>query len=381
MRILVNAFAAREGGGRWFTEALVQKLAEQNPDWYLLVFYADQSFVEGWSTRPNIELRYVPKAIRYRQRMFWQQWKLRRVVKKEKIELIFSPLNIGMFKPPVPQVTVQRNAHHVVPKVKEEEGGRWLRKRMELLGSLASIKSSAENIFVSKYMMELASHWLNPDCGHWHVVHNAINFDRLKDDAEPVTDYRYILSVGSLAPHKNVENIIKAFALLCRKKACPYKLVIVGLRYGRKHSRGIMWHEYLLKLSHDEGVGDKVVFWGPAQGENLASLYKHAEICIVPSFLESFGMVPGEALFCNKASVVSDIPVFHEVYGDAVLYCDPYSLTNMADMIVRLLEDMDLRQELIEKGKALLPNYNISVTAQNYANVMKLAVSNQTDPE
>ena len=323
MRILVEAFAAREGGGKVFTAALIQKLAEQNPDWYFLVFYSDNNFVKNWAMRPNLELRYVPYALGYGHRILWQQWKLRKVIKDERIDLVFALLIPGIFKPAVPQVTVHRNAHHVVPKVTSYEGGRWLKKRLLLLATIASIVSSKENIFVSEYMIDLTSHWLKPNRKHWHVIHSAMNFDHLKSNIGPVTDYKYILSVGIIHPHKNMENMIKAFAIFCSNTSYAYKLVIVGSGGKRCYPSGGTWEDFLHKLSSQCGVGDKVVFWGPAQSNILASLYRHAEICVVPSFLESFGLVPGESLFCNTPVVLSDIPAFHEVYRDAAVYFRP----------------------------------------------------------
>jgi len=374
MRILVEVFGAREGGGKWFTGTLIQEIAEQNPHWHLLVFYAHQSFMKGYLRRPNIELRYVPQAIGYCQRIFWQQWKLRRLIKREKIELIFSPTNIGMFKPPVPQVTVQRNAHHVVPKVKKAEGGQWLRRRIQLLGTLASIKSSTENIFVSNYMIELTKRWIKPDYEHWHVVHNAINKKRFEADSERIVGYKYLLNVGALSPHKNVDTLIKAFKIVCKRYPQEIKLILAGPGCKLKHKVAGTWERYLYDLVDSQGMREKVVFMGVVEGNQLASLYKYAEICVVPSLLESFGIVAAEALCCDSPCIVSDIPVFHEVYGDAVLYCDPYSPADIADVIVRLLEDKFLRQKLTETGKSLLANYDISVIAQKYVEIIKRAV-------
>lgn len=374
MRILVDALAAHLGGGKWFTEALICKLAEQNKIWRFFVAHSNPFFLKERPLPENLELRYIPEAAAYRGRIIWQQWGLRRVIKKEKIELVFSPLNIGMFRPAVPQVTVQRNAHHVVPKIKKEGLRRWLRRRIELWGTLASIKSSAENIFVSKYMMDLTRRWIKADERHWHVIHNAINQERFKENPKRIIDYRYLLFLGGLGSHKNPENLIKAFNIVCRRYAGELKLVFVEPGYRQRSRRVLARKKYLQDLVTGLGLTANVVFRDKAEGEVLVSFYRHAEVCVTPSYLESFGVVPGEALCCGTASVVSDIPAFREVYEDAVLYCDPYSPESIADAILRLLNDEDLRRELIEKGQRLLPRYDLSTIANKYAEVFVRAV-------
>ncbi len=369
MRILVNAFAASVGGGKWFTGALIQELARQNPDWHFLVFYASEDFVKDWSNQPNIELHHVPQAVGYRRRILWQQWKWRKVIKDRRIELIFSPLNVGVFKPSVPQITVHRNAHHVVAKVTKHEGGKWLKKRLLLLSTLSSIISSKENVFVSRYMIDLTSRWIKPDKEHWHVIHNVINQERFKGDPERVVDYRYLLFLGSLGPHKNPENLVKAFKIVSQKYAGELKLVFVGPGCRQQNRLVPAWKKYLQDLITGLGLTSSVIFRDKAEGEVLTSFYRHAEVCVVPSYLESFGVVPGEALCCGTISVVSDIPAFREVYEDAVLYSDPYSPESIADAILRLLNDEDLRRELIEKGRRLLPRYELSTIANKYAEV------------
>ncbi len=374
MRILVDALAASLGGGKWFTEALICKLAELNKNWHFFVAYSNPSFMKEKPLLENLELRYIPEAVSYRRRIIWQQWKLRKVIKDEGIDLVFAPLNTGIFKPAVPQVTVQRNAHHVVAKVTKHEGGQWLKKRLLLLGTLASIISSKENVFVSKYMIDLTSRWIKPDKEHWHVIHNAISQGQFKKNPKRAVDYRYLLFLGSLGPHKNPENLIKAFKIVCEKYAGELKLVFVGPGYKQRHKLGLTWEKYLQDLVTSLGLTASVIFRGEAEGEVLASFYRHAEICVVPSYLESFGLVPGEALCCATASVVSDIPAFREVYQDAVLYSNPYSPESIADAILRLLNDEDLRQKLMEKGQQLLPRYDLSTIANKYAEVFMRAV-------
>ena len=375
MRILADAFAARgAGGGRWFTGALISEIARQKHDWEIQVYCADPGFGEKLSGRSNVEAVVVPHALGYGTRWKWQQVKLRKIIDREHIDLLFSPMNIGMLKPPIPQVTVQRNAHHLVTKVTQRNGGRWLARRLQLLGTLASIKSSRENVFVSRHLLEMARKWLRNSDGHWHVIYNAIDTERFAVQPDSLIDGDYLLYIGIITPHKNVDTLIKAFGVASRQFQIDAKLVLAG-SVGQMEFDGFgRWGEYLLKLTEEQGLKSKVIFTGPVHGNRLVSLYRHAKACIVPSLLESFGIVPAEALFCGTPCLVSDIPVFREVYEDCVVYCDPLSPEDMAQKIVCLMEDSALQKKLLGQWEAIMPRFLLHNAAKEYSRVFEKAV-------
>jgi glycosyltransferase involved in cell wall biosynthesis len=375
LKILVDAFAARQGGGKWFTGSLIAELARQNETWNFLVYCSDPSFVEIISDLPNIVIRLVPEAIGYKARLNWQQVKLRQVIRTDHVDLIFSPMNIGMINPPVPQVTVQRNAHHVVQRVTQRNGGRWFARRTQLLGTLASIKSSRENVFVSRSMLEMTGKWIKEDPNHWHVIHNAVNGDRFLKSTAPVFQGRYFLYVGIITPHKNVDTLINAFAIVSRHFNADVKLVLAGSINQSKFGGFGRWDDYLLKLIREFKLQDNVVFMRSVKGEKLVSLYQHAIACVAPSLLESFGIVPAEALFCDTPCLVSDIPVFREVYGESVAYCDPASTRNMAQAMIRMAEDETIRSKHLNQWQKIKTNFLLSNAAKNYSDVIKKAVA------
>lgn len=371
MKILVDAFAARQGGGMWFTSSLIAEMARQNESWKFWVYCSEPSFAEIIRGMANISIRLIPEATGYRKRFIWQQLKLRRSIRNNRIDLLFSPMNIGMINPPVPQVTVQRNAHHVVKRVTNRNGGQWLARRTQLLGTIASIKSSRENIFVSRSMLEMTGKWLTPDRCHWHVIHNALNGERFQEHPDPVLDVKYILYVGIITPHKNVDNLIKAFAIASRHFGKGVKLVLAGEITHQKFNEYGRWDRYLDKLVNDGSLQDNVIFLRSVEGKKLVSLYRYAVACVTPSLLESFGVVPAESLFCGTPCLVSDIPVFREVYGESVLYCDPFSPQNMAQAMIQIVENQSLRDGLIEQWQQIKLNFSLSSAAKKYSDLMK----------
>lgn len=80
-------------------------------------------------------------------------------------------------------------------------------------------------------------------------------------------------------------------------------------------------------------VPQNVRLIGYVSDEELMVLYRHASVFVYPSLYEGFGIPPLEAMMCGCPAVVSDIEVFHEIYGDSVEYCDCYSVNLWANLL------------------------------------------------
>ena len=108
----------------------------------------------------------------------------------------------------------------------------------------------------------------------------------------------------------------------------------------------------------------------------LKELYLRAEIFIFPSFFEGFGIPIIESLFC-KTPVISSIgSCFSEAGGEGSLYVDPYSSSELADSIDKLLSDEVLYDELILKGYEHVQQFRFDNCARKmhevYEEVLKL---------
>jgi len=73
----------------------------------------------------------------------------------------------------------------------------------------------------------------------------------------------------------------------------------------------------------------RVLFFVSPSDEVLASLYKGARFLIQPSLIEGFGLPPLEALSLGTPVLLSDIPIFREIYEDAAEYFDPFSVEDI----------------------------------------------------
>ena len=142
-----------------------------------------------------------------------------------------------------------------------------------------------------------------------HVVHSSVP-EYLQDPISPLPEKTdSIIFIGNIKHHKGLHTLIPAFESFreeCKKssKAIP-KLLIVGEKNNfRTHDSS------LSSLENSEGVE----FTGFVTNERLKLILSQAKILVQPSLYEGFGLPPMEALCCGTKAIVSDIPVFKEVY-------------------------------------------------------------------
>ncbi len=154
---------------------------------------------------------------------------------------------------------------------------------------------------------------------------------------------KFILYVGTVEPRKNIVGLLKAFKILKTKYMIPHQLLLVGPK-GWKTAQIIKIYR---KFSFRE---NDVKFLGYVGENDLVRLYGGADLFVIPSFYEGFGMPPLEAMGCGLPVVASNIAIFREVLGEAALLVDPLNSGEIAECIYKVLSDNELKIGLVQKG-------------------------------
>ena len=147
----------------------------------------------------------------------------------------------------------------------------------------------------------------------------------------------YIFYVGNAHPHKNVEGLIKAY-LEIKKTKQDIKLVLSGNNH-------FFW-DRIKRENPDQGI----IYTGFIKDEELVALYKQAEVFVLPSLEEGFGIPILESMACGCPVVASDVSSIPEVGGDAALYFNPENVFDMVEKISRVLSNLQLKKRMISKG-------------------------------
>ncbi|MFH1360930.1 MAG: glycosyltransferase family 1 protein [Candidatus Omnitrophota bacterium] len=172
----------------------------------------------------------------------------------------------------------------------------------------------------------------------------------------------FILFVGTIEPRKNLKNLLLAFSLM-KKKNISRKLVVIGMK-------GWMSDD-IANMVKDLGLKNDVVFVGYIQDQELRNFYNCADVFAYPSFYEGFGFPILEALSCGAAVVTSNASSCPEIAKDAALIVDPYNPEDIAQAIIRVLEDEKCEQELRIKALGRAEEFSFLKTAQETLRVYK----------
>jgi glycosyltransferase involved in cell wall biosynthesis len=165
----------------------------------------------------------------------------------------------------------------------------------------------------------------------------------------------YILFVSSLWRYKNFHTLIKAFD--CAD--IEHDLVVVG---GIPDSK---YKESLLELANRYGIGDRLKMIGHIKDRNLVrDFYTSADLYILPSFAETFGLTILESMACGTPIIASNTTSIPEVLGDAGLLFNPYNYRELAQCIRKVLNEPDLKKDLIQRGFKRVRHYNWKNTAK-----------------
>jgi D-inositol-3-phosphate glycosyltransferase len=170
---------------------------------------------------------------------------------------------------------------------------------------------------------------------------------------------RVILFVGRLEPIKGVDVLLDALAHL-RCEDCDGQLLVVGGNLdGEEAAR-------LRGLIQELNLSDRVRLLGAQDQSTLPYIYAAADLCVIPSFYESFGMVAIEAMACGRPVIASragglQFTVRHERTG---LLVPPGDSLALADALERLVKDAGLRQRMGAAGLRAAHRYSWTRVAQ-----------------
>ena len=154
---------------------------------------------------------------------------------------------------------------------------------------------------------------------------------------------KFILYLGNLSPHKNVQGLIKSYAVLPVNLRKQYKLVLGASKSGKYFS-------YIEKVIREMELAQDVLFTGFIEDKDLPAVYHMSSLFAYPSLYEGFGLPPLEAMAGGCPVVSSNTSSMPEVLGDAALFFNPYHVEEISQAIRHMLDDENLRNKFRQKG-------------------------------
>jgi glycosyltransferase involved in cell wall biosynthesis len=349
------------GGTETYAAGLLHGLAEIDDRNEYVIFVNRES--ESWPlpqavnfTRVVCPVQAAGRAFRY----LFEQVRLPRLLAQYHIEVVHSLGYVGPLLAPCPSVVTipdlnYMTLRHSMPGVK--------RTALHFF-SMQSAKRANHVITISDFSKREICRTIKLDPGKITVTHlgpmrngatsSSVNWMELTKRyriREP-----YVVAFGGRTLNKNIPHLIRAFALV--KDTFPHSLVLIGHLPADVDL-----------ATESEGIRDRMTMTGYVPEEHVLPLLSHADLFVLPSLYEGFGLPVLEAQQATVAVACSTAGSLPEVGGEGALYFDPTSIVHIADTIRRCLADETLRSELILKGCANLSRFSWDKTARETLSV------------
>ncbi len=349
MRIAVNTRLLQKGkleGIGWFTLETLRRMTTNHPE-HEFIFIFDRPFDKDYIFSENITPVVMGPQARHPFLFYaWFDFQIPRILKKYGADLFLSPDGYLSLRTKVPQLAVI----HDINFVHRPEDLPWLVAKYYNYFFPKFAKIAKRIATVSFYSKEDITRSFKVDYDKIDVVYDGINQifepiseeDKIKTRVKYTEGSEYFLFVGALHPRKNVSGLLKAFDAFKSVNGNNIKMVIVG---GEMHKTGDIFETFEnMRYKKD------VIFTGRVSTEELHDIFGAALALTFVPFFEGFGIPVVEAMSAGIPVICSNTTSIPEVGGNAVLYADPIKIEQITDAMIKMAEDRELRENLVEKG-------------------------------
>jgi len=233
---------------------------------------------------------------------------------------------------------------------------RWATKyALKNARKVIAVSESTKNDLVKLY-------GANPD--KIEVVHHGVEIPSFKHlvSSESI-EQPYILFIGRLESKKNINGLVKAFELLKKKYRVPHKLILVGPRgYGYNNSK--------FKIQNSK-FGADIIEKGYVSEDEKWTLLKNADLFILPSFYEGFGMPILEAQAADCPVITSNLSSMPEIAGEGAVLIEPDNIEQIVQMVYKVISDKELKGRLIGQGRQNVKKFSWEKCAQETLKILE----------
>jgi glycosyltransferase involved in cell wall biosynthesis len=362
MRIGINTRLFVKGkmdGIAWYAYEVVRRMVRDHPEHEFIFFCdrpCDKEYLFGNNVRPII---LHPQA---RHPLLWWWWfgiSLRKALKRERIDVFFSPDGFVCLHTHIPTV-------NIIHDINFEHFPKFLRfsHRIYYRHFFPKYARKADTLAtVSAFCRDDIARTYHVPSGKIKVIGNAAAEDFFPLSAEEAAAVReqwtgdrpYFVFVGTINPRKNIPNQLLAYEEF-RRRGHDAMLVFAG---SQKH-----WNREMEQCLQRMHFSKDVVFTGYIPTFTLNKILSAASALLYVSSFEGFGVPILEAFATNTPVITSDTSAMPEVAGDAALLVSPHEVGRIADALETLFTQKETADALVRKGMERLEHYSWEKSAK-----------------
>jgi glycosyltransferase involved in cell wall biosynthesis len=348
-----------EGIG-WFTYESLKRICNNHKE-HEFFFIFDRPWHDDFIFSDNITPLFTGPPARHPVLYYtWFEHRLPRVLKKINADLLFSPDGYLPLKHDIKTVNVFHDLNfehypHDVPLAERLYYRHFFPKFAHKATRIATVSDYSRQDIVQTYGVPAQK---------IDVVYNGANpaYQPLERNTkqEIIKKYSggkpYFVFVGALHPRKNLINLFKAYDIFRKQHNQPVNLLIVGAR---------MWWTKSIEHAYKSMIfKEDVIFTGRLSMDELTQVLGAALALTYVSYFEGFGIPIVEAFYANTPVITSNVTSMPEVAGDAAMLINPFSPNSIAEAMLSIAGDPNLRKSLIMKGQHRRKSFSWDLTAE-----------------
>lgn len=384
MKIGIDArFYGKAGPGR-YTKNIVEHLEKVDKKNEYVIFLTQ----EGYDSYHPENQNFKKVLADYMWYSFSEQTTFLFKILKKKLDLYYVPhFNIPILYPKKIVTAIPDMTMHTYSTEKGTTLPLWYFKIKKVVYKAVfwwAVFRSYKVIVPSKTVLEeFTKHIKGISKDKYVLAYEGVDPDFQKVHPNPKTvlekygiDRNYILSVGSMYEHKNVEGLIEMYKILRSEYGYQGQLVLASKRdkftesiYERVKQEGLENDILVLAFKDPKAESDIVV-----SDEEIIALRMSAQAYVMAAFKEGFSLTALEGMAVGLPAALSDIECHREVYKDSVLFFDPYKPEDIAKKVQMLMTDEKVRKDYIQRGYDRIKVYDWHKTAQITLDVFNQAL-------
>ena len=381
MKIGIEATSAAElkkAGVGYYTLNLLRALSRMQTNEHICTVYLRSD----WPSEAESPLTDLPpeQAGRWRTRIMqcpalWAQLRLPLELRQHRQDVYFFPTSVLplLYQPANSVITIHDVAFLFFPEYFSPALRYWL-----TLATKIGLARAGKIITVSEATRQDVLTYYDVPPEKVVTIHHGVQsrFRQLDDTFKPAIEQTkrsygiqqpYILCIGTLQRRKNIPRLLQAFYMLKQKYHIPHQLVLIGQRYHDLPEHEISETIQRLTLNQD------VIWPGYIGAEDMPLLLNGAELFVLPSLYEGFGMPLVEAMACGVPVACSNTSSLPEVVGDAGMLFDPDDVDSIASTLHQLVTQKRLLDALQHKGLQRAQKFSWDTCARKTLNVLEEA--------
>ena len=361
IRLFVNALGASAGGGLTYIRNVLPRLAARG-DVHTTVLLGG-TLGEEIKESAQVNVLRADSPLGSGRRFWYEQRNVPGLIRRVNSDLLLSTGNFALYRSPVPQILLSRNAlyrsNDFVRDLRDRGDYRlWL--DTEIKGTLArwSVRAADCTVAPSATFAADLRHWTGKNVVSIHHGFDREIFFCNQSPLPQEIEARLASTEGSLRLlfvshynyYRNFETLIRAIEILKRKLHPRTVRLILTCKLNSGDNPGNYNANAAGELVRQLRLGEEVLELGAVPYGSLHHLYRACDFYVTPAYAETFAHPLVEAMASGLPVIASDLAVHREICGEAALYFPRFSPERLAETVIRIVESKEQFAAMREMG-------------------------------